>query len=737
MGGRRATKTRDGFAQAPATARLFEAATNFHRQGRLDEATQLYRATLARDGNNVLALHHLGIILADQGRLEEAVALMRRALERNARFAELHNNLGIALHTLGRAAEAITHYETALAIKPDFAAAHNNLGNALQILGRPVEAVPHYERALAINPDYAEAHGNLGGALRALDRVDAAIACFRRALALKPDYPHAHKNLGNALQALGRSEEAIAHYRQAIALKPGFAEVHNDLGNALQAQGRHEDALACYQKALAAKPTFAHAHYNLGNALQALKRYEAALGCYARALALKPDYAKAHNNSGTALNALGRYEEAIQHYEQALAIDARFAGAHNNLGNALQALNRPVAAMAHYEIALGIDAKYAEAHSNMGHALHALNRHREALDYYRRAVELKPDYADAHWNEALARLALGDFPGGWRKYEWRWRNRNLGLAQRVQPRPLWLGREEIAGKTILLHAEQGLGDTLQFLRFVPLVQSRGARVVLEVQKPLLPLLADFPGVAAVRARGEKLPEFDLHCPLMSLPLALGATLETLPAATPYLAATAEKTAEWRSRLRASDGPRIGLAWSGNTAHKNDHNRSLPLTTLRPLLEPGAGRSFVAVQKELRPADAAAIGEFPDLQFLGEQLTDFSDTAAVVANLDLVITVDTSLAHLAGAMGKPVWILLPFSADWRWLVDRADSPWYPTARLFRQPAIGDWASVVRDVANRRPGLAPCGRTPKSKRDKSGTGDKHVPISALLAREWPHQ
>ncbi len=430
----------------------------------------------------------------------------------------------------------------------------------------------------------------------------------------------------------------------------------------MRAQQRHEDAIRHYATALALRPGYAEAHYNIGNALQALGRYDEAIAAYEKAAAIKPDYAEALNNLGNALQALNRHEEAIVRFEQALAVMPDYAEAHNNLGNSLQ----------------------------------ALNRHEQAIARHARALALQPDCIAAQWNEGLARLVIGDFKAGWKQYEGRWAVAGLGQRRREFAQPQWRGEFALAGRTILLHAEQGLGDTLHFARYVPMVAALGAGIVLEAQNPLVPLLAGLPGVASIRAQGEALPTFDCHCPLLSLPLAFGTTFDTIPRNVPYLAAAPERIARWRSTIEEAAAPRIGVVWAGNPANVFDHRRTLPLRHLLPLLRT-PGVKFFALQKDLRPGDLELLQAFPEVRLLGEELEDFTETAAVVSLLDLVITVDTAVAHLAGALGKKVWVLLPFSPDWRWLLAREDSPWYPSARLFRQPATSDWASVLAQVA----------------------------------------
>ena len=426
-----------------------------------------------------------------------------------------------------------------------------------------------------------------------------------------------------------------------------------------------------------------------------MQRHEEALASFRRAIALRPDFAEAHNSLGGALNDLGRHREAIESCEQALALRPHFAEAYGNLGLILTALNRHDEAIASCRKALSINPDLAEAHCNLGCALNDLGHQKEAIASYEQARALDPELAEAHWNLALALLATGDFARGWQEHEWRWRANVIGPEQNFR-QPLWLGVEDLTGKTILLHNEQGLGDALQFVRYAPQVRQRGARVVLRVQRPLLSLMAGLAGVDLVIAEGDALPEFDFHCPLLSLPLAFGTHLQNIPAGIPYLHPAADRLAKWQSILGERTAPRIGLAWSGNPAHKNDRNRSIALKQLLPLLSvPGV--RFVSLQRDLREDDAAVLGNLPALVSIGAQLDDFADTAAAISLLDLVITVDTAVAHLAGALGKPVWVLLPFAPDWRWLLKREDSPWYPTARLFRQQQINDWDEAVSAVA----------------------------------------
>ncbi len=431
----------------------------------------------------------------------------------------------------------------------------------------------------------------------------------------------------------------------------------------------------------------------LGLALHIKRRFEEALAIYDAGLRLAPDAAELRNGRGVALLELRRPTEARDEFLRALKADPDCLDALGNLGNALFKLNRPEEALAAYDRALKIVPDNAQLHTNRAIALRRLDRPQEALMSAARAIAAQPDFAPARFVEAGVRLYLGDFAGGWRGYEWR-RGGAFTPQRRKLAAPLWLGEQPLAGKTILLHAEQGFGDTIQFVRYAPLVAARGARVLVEVQPPLAPLVSDMPGIAAVLGRGAQLPPFDLHCPLPSLPLAFGTDLETIPASVPYLAPLQHRVASWRARLPRCR-PLIGLVWAGERAHDNDINRSMRLEALAPLLDlPDV--QFVSLQHDVRESDAPLLAQRTDILSIGQQFTDFADTAAAIAALDLVIAVDTAVAHLTGALGKPLFVLLPFAADFRWLRKRADSPWYPTARLFRQPQFADWSAVIEAV-----------------------------------------
>jgi tetratricopeptide (TPR) repeat protein len=684
----------EAVAISDSIAVQFTAALRCHQSGHLAEAVVLYDRILSLKPDLPEVHSNRGAALAGLGRLGEAEAGYRRAIALKPDFGDAYNNLGNLLCDLDRLHDAEHVFRQATRLKPGSARCQSNLGTALKDQGKLAEAEAAYRTAIALEPGFADAYNNLGDVLSDLRRLDESERALRHAIALSPQYAEAFCNLGNTLKEQGRASEAEVAYRRAITLKPRLAQAYNNLGNLLLDLGRPDESEQALRNAIALSPRYAEAFNNRGTALQVLRRLDEALASYDQAVTLKPGYAEAFNNRGNTLRGLKRLDEALASFDQALALKPEDAGTFYNRGIALQEQRRLDEALASYNRALALNPDYAEAYNNRGLALQETKRLDEAQASFDRALALRPHYAEAHFNDALLRLLTGDLSRGWAKYEWRWKVQSLGLPQRNFSQPLWLGKDTIDGETILLHSEQGFGDTIQFCRYVPLVAARGARVILEVERPLCGLLADLAGASEVICKGDPLPDFDLQCPLLSLPLAFGTRLETIPSATPTLSAPVHAVRTWQTRLGQNARPRIGIVWAGRPEHNNDHNRSMSLRDILPILDVDA--TFVSLHKDVRGDDAAVLNERNDLLHYGDALKDFSDTAGLMSQLDLVISVDTSVAHLAGTLAKPVWVLLPFVPDWRWLLGREDSPWYPTARLFRQSASNNWDAVIRHV-----------------------------------------
>ncbi len=601
--------------------------------------------------------------LHQAGRFEEAerayLVLFDQTGPRQAQTLQL---LGLLYRQTGQSLKALIVYDRLVALgaaSPDIFIIR---GDLLQGLGRRVEAVSSYDQALASDPGRADAHNNRGVALEALGRLSDALASFDASLLHRPNDANTLYNRAGVLAGLDRPAEALEAYDQVLNLTPNHAQTLNNRALALGALKRWDEALASLDQALVLTPDYPDALANRSVALRHLKRPADALASVDRALALRPDFPQALTTRGLALAALGRFEAALQSHEQALAV-------------------RPA---------------YPEALNNAALALEGLGRFEEAADRLEAALALDPDFAEAEFNSGLALLRLGRFAAGWRRHEARFRRQGRP-GPTYPPDRLWLGAVSPRGETLLLHAEQGLGDTIQFCRYVSAVRALGARIVLEVQPALVRLMAGLAGVDQIIAIGDPVPAFDRHTPLMSLPLALGLADDLGPADS-YLTADPDRTKIWRAELGVVCGRRIGLVWSGNPAHENDLNRSLSVQALAPLLAVArVNDQIISLQKEVRAADQPWLATLPQIIQVADRLDDFTDTAALVAACDLVICVDTAVAHLAGALGRPVWLLLPTPADWRWGAAGETTPWYATMRLFRQDRPGDWDGVVRRVA----------------------------------------
>ncbi len=626
---------------------LLSAGLEHQRAGRLEEAARIYEEVLACEPENPDALHLKGMLFYQRGDFERAVEWIGRAVRACPAAPMFHNNLGTVLIALGRLEQACACYRRALELDSGYAEAHSNLGSVLQQLGELATALEHHETALRLAPDRAEAYNNYGNALRAAGRLEQARKAFERALQLRPDYAEAWLNLSSVLRETDCTEEAERACRRSLECNPQLAEAHANLSAVLLAERRFKEAEEAARRAIRLKPQLAEAHANLAAALIEQRRFgEAAVPCQ-QALRLNPALPEAHANMGDVLAWRARDEEALACYEAALRL-------------------RPDS---------------AEFWNKRGFALEQLGRWEEALECFEQAVRRKPDFAEARTNRAMAWLRRGDFVRGFAEYEWRFRRKDFGTAAQREPR--WRG-EPLEGRTILIHAEQGLGDTIQFMRYLPLVEQRGGRVKFNCQPRLRPL-------AAARWTAEPQERAELHASLLSLPHLLGTTAETIPAAVPYLEVASAHVERWRQRLGGGGSLKVGLVWAGNPRHPQDRRRSVPPELLAALGGLGDVR-FFSLQRGWRARIPGL-----ELEELEEETGTVLDTAAAILNLDLVISVDTMAAHLAGALGRRVWLLLSFCPDWRWMLEREDTPWYPTMRLFRQRRPGDWREVIARVA----------------------------------------
>jgi tetratricopeptide (TPR) repeat protein len=612
-----------------------------------------------KSDKTAFALNEEGKGLFRSGNLEAALNFFNAAIHIKQNFAAAYGNRGAVFKELKRFAEALDSFDNALRINPWDANAHYNKALTFLDLKLPLDALDSLDVALAIHPLFAEAHNSRGVVLKELKRDKEGEACFDAALAIQPDYAEAYYNRGLLLQELKQQEEALASYSAALSFAPNYCE----------------------------------AFAKRGILLLEIKRPREALRDFDAALAIKPDLPDVLSQRGLALLALDLPEEAFRSFCAALSSNSGSADTHNFRGIALARLSRLEEALSSFDAALVFEPEYAEAYSNRGAILMELGRIEEALASYDAALSFAPDSASALWNKSLYFLTNGNYREGWKLYEWRWMRDEIKPYQRFKEN-CWLGQANIAGKTLLIYPEQGLGDYIQFCRYALILKNMDIKVVLVAPPALVSVVSAMNADIDVVEDGRNLPDFDYQCPIMSLPLALGTEVAAIPHSIPYLFSDDLRKNFWQSKLGNATRPRIGLVWSGSTTHQRDQNRSLPLAFFAPVLD--LPLEFHSLQVEVRSSDKDELSRVHRIELHADELHDFGYTAGLIAAMDLIISVDTSVAHLAGAMGKPVWILLPFAPDFRWMLGRADSPWYPTATLYRQPRMGDWESVISEV-----------------------------------------
>jgi tetratricopeptide (TPR) repeat protein len=720
----------------PPRQRALEAAVGDHRSGRLRDAVRAYEKLLRELPNDPDVLQLMGVAQGQLGNHEGAASYLARSLELQPDRPSVLLNLAQALRILGRDAEALHHCDSALALDPSLAGGYRLRGAAYAALGRLQDAIANFGHAARLTPNDPSAYVDLGAALDAAGRPTDALVCFDRAIELDAGIAPAHHNRGMLSARLGDHARALQSFDRALALQPHSAALHNNRANTLKELGRIPEALESYSLALAIEPGSIETLHNraviyalLGRYGEALRDYEdlrarggeqaadlvgrgaslVALGRNEQALApLKeaterlPHEPEAHVQYGLALLRENQYAEALTSFDHAITLEPHRQGVLTNRGIALVGLDRVEEALVAFQSALDLDRDPADIYTNLGLVHRSLGRNIEAMASFRQTLSRKPGDPSATFALAFVHLSLADFKTGWPLYEARFDEPTLKVPKRTWRIPRWQG-EALAGKTLWVHAEQGLGDAIQFCRYLPVLVAQGADIVFEVMPALKALMSSLPGNIRVVAKGDSAPAADYQCPLLSLPLVLGTDLSSIPASVPYLAAEPERVQRWRARMQAVPGVRVGIAWQGNLAVEQlmwARGRSMPLAELAPLAQvPGV--SLISLQKgegaqQIREVDFGS--RIIDLGSEIDQGADaFLDTAAVMESLDLIVSTDTSIAHLAGALARPAWIALSSAPEWRWLLERSDSPWYPTFRLFRQRRRGNWRSVATAMA----------------------------------------
>lgn len=674
--------------------RLFAEALAFHRQDRLERAMATYEQVLALMPGHVGALHHVGIVAYQFGNYHIAAGFLRSAIGLDPAVPAVHCDLGNAYKELGQNEDALQAYGAALALDASHLDASFNRAITLHEMQRYDAALEAYAQVIACHGEDAAILNNMGMILHCQARHEQALACLDRALVLDADFVDAHANRCQVLEALERFDEALDACERMIEIAPHAGAGYLNRARLHMQMGQPEQALMDADAAIRVEPNQADGHRVRGMALQALQRFAAAMDSLDTLLRLNPGDAAVHDQRGLVLARQLKFTAALASHERAIELDANLGAAHLHRADVLRELGRLDAAAQGYARALELDPGSAEACTGRAQVLAMLGQDDVALAAYGAALTLDPDYAPAYVHRSHLHLRNGQFVQGWKDFEWRSKAGSASAPARAPAAPRWQGSESLDGKTILLYAEHSTADTLHACRYVSLVAARGAKVILEAPKALAALLATLDGVSQLVVTGEPLPDVDFECPLPSLPLAFDTTLDSIPAGARYLQSDSDKVAHWATVLGERTKPRVGIVWAASASEPDSTRRSIFLADFGRLF--AADCQFVVLQGEINAIDRAVLGIKKNVVQPGASVADYADTAALCELMDVVITVDSAIAHLAGALGKQVWVLLPPAADWRWLREGEGSPWYPSARLCRQGLEGGWRPVLDKV-----------------------------------------
>jgi len=675
-------------------AQKLSQAKQSHAQGKLDDAQKAYLSLLKIQAKNPEVLHGLGLIAYVQNKYQESIKYMNQAIQIHPDENYL-NNRGTVYFALKKYPEAEMDYKKALRLKPNFADAEYNLANLYSEINRIKDALNIYDLLIQRNPNDIEALFNRGNTYSRIKSFQEAILDFNQVIQMQPTHTKALLNRGNAYLGLEDLDQAIASYSHAIDLQPDFIEALTSRANSYIAKKLNDLARQDFLKVIQLKPNHKESYFSLGNVYKDTFYLHDAVACYQQAIAIDENYYDALTNLANTFRRLKAFDEAAIYYSRAVQANPNSPEPYSNLGNILHDLKRTDLAIDAYVKSLEIDPNYKRGLYNLGNIFKELNQLEEALKQFEFILSTNPLDVETHFARGMVLLTLGRYKEGFKLYEYRWQRESLITKLREYDQPLWTGNESLDGKTILIYIEQGLGDTIQFGRLIPELAKRGAKVLFEVQKPLVSLMKQIPGVSEVILYKDELPRFDFFIPLLSLPSALELDIQTIPLAQGYLQANPDYVAKWQNILGEKKKPRIGLVCSGNPMHENDQNRSILLFNIIPFLPQEF--EYITLQKEMRDVDRELIKKYPLFKSYGDQLDNFDDTAALCELMDIVISVDTSVAHLSGALAKKTFLLLPYCPDWRWMLERTDTPWYQSMKIYRQEFSNDWTSTFTKLA----------------------------------------
>ncbi len=673
----------------------FQEALALHQKGDLARAQIIYEEIIKKQPTNFDSLHLLGVLAYQNADYQRSVDLIKKAIQINPKNSIFYYNKGLAHQELRQLESAIDSFGKAIEFNPEYVDAHYNRGLTFVELGQASLAALDFLRVTEMRPDYADAFSDLGNTQKELQQFQPALKSYDKAIELDPNFVDAYYNKGLTHLELKNFGAAIESFGLAIKLEPNFPEAFCNRGLAYQAIYQWEISIKDFNRAIALRPNFAEAYSNRGLALIKTKQLEASFRDFDKAIELRPNFAEAYSNRGLVLKQLKQLEASVKSCDKAIQLKPNLAEAFCNRGLALQGLKQLEASIENFNQAIKLNPNFAAAYSNKSISQKNLKLLDEAIRSCDKAIKLNPKSADAYWNKALVLLLNGKLNEGWDLFEWRWKRDSFTSPKRDFSQPLWLGLESLKEKTILLHSEQGLGDTIQFCRYAKSVSQLGARVILEVPKALVSLFQSLEGISELISKGTELPAFDFHCPLLSLPLAFKTTETTIPSNKAYLHSEKNKVSRWEKRLGKKTKPRVGIVWSSLSSFRNDSYRSLKLKDFLAAL-PKSGIEYICLQKEIKEDDKETLASVQDIRFFGNELKDFSQTAALIENIDLVVSTCTSVPHLSGAMHKPTWLLLSSVPDWRWMLNRNDSPWYSSVRLYRQDDSRNWVGVLEQI-----------------------------------------